>query len=254
MITDEQVRLLRKKMKEGKKIASAAAAAGISERSAYTWKHGARTWRTRLDPFASVWQSDVVPLLQADERGVLDATTILEELRRRHTGAFAMGQVRTLQRRLHEWRALHGPEKEVMFEQKHEAGREGARLHRRDRARRHNRRRALRPSLLPVHPELQQVALGRTGILRDVRGSRSRPARRALGAPRCASRVAQRQPLGGDAPTSRSACGGANASSDGSRPSPLPTASTISVTTSTRSTPRRPTIVQRVACVEAAGV
>ena len=41
MVTDEQVRLLRKKMAEGKTIASAAAAAGMSERSAYTWKQGA---------------------------------------------------------------------------------------------------------------------------------------------------------------------------------------------------------------------
>ena len=134
MVTDEQVRLLRKKMAEGKTIASAAAAAGISERSAYTWKHGAlpsetktrRGWRTRPDPFAAIWESEVVPLLAADERGVLEGTTVLAELRRRHGDEYGPAQLRTLQRRMHEWRALHGPEKEVMFEQKHEAGREGA--------------------------------------------------------------------------------------------------------------------------------
>lgn len=71
MVTDEQVRLLRKKMAEGKTMASAAAAAAMSERSAYTWREGAlpsetkspRTWRTRPDPFSSVWTSEVVPLL-----------------------------------------------------------------------------------------------------------------------------------------------------------------------------------------------
>jgi hypothetical protein len=93
MVTDEQVRLLRKKiMREKKTIAAAAAAAGISERSAYTWKQGAlpsetktpRVWRTRPDPFAAIWESDVVPLLAADEKGVLEGTTILDELRRRH--------------------------------------------------------------------------------------------------------------------------------------------------------------------------
>jgi len=134
MVTDEQVRLLRKKMSEGKTVAAAAAAAGMSERSAYTWKQGTvpsekkseRAWRTRPDPFAAIWEGEVVPLLAADERGVLEGTTILAELRRRHGDHYGLGQLRTLQRRMHEWRALHGPEKEVMFEQRHEAGREGS--------------------------------------------------------------------------------------------------------------------------------
>lgn len=134
MVTDEQVRLLRKMMSKGKTIASAAAAAGISERSAYTWKQGAlpsetktaRAWRTRPDPFAAVWESDVVPLLKSDEGSVLEGTTILAELRRRHGEGYGVALLRTLQRRVHDWRALYGPGKEVMFEQRHEAGREGA--------------------------------------------------------------------------------------------------------------------------------
>lgn len=134
MVTDEQVRLLRKKMSEGKTIASAAAAAGICERSAYTWKQGAlpsdskgaRPWRTRTDPFAGVWDSEVTPLLASDEHSVLEGTTVLAELRRRHGDQYGPSLLRTLQRRMHEWRALHGPGKEVMFEQRHEAGREGS--------------------------------------------------------------------------------------------------------------------------------
>jgi hypothetical protein len=134
MLTNAQVRLLRKKMSEGKTIAAAAAAAGISERSAYTWKQGAlpsetsepRGWRTRADPFAAVWDSDIVPLLEADKQGKLEATTILEELRRRHGDTYGPAQLRTLQRHVHQWRALYGPGKEVMFEQVHEPGREGA--------------------------------------------------------------------------------------------------------------------------------
>jgi hypothetical protein len=134
MVTDEQVRLLRKKMAEGKTMATAAAAAGMSERSAYTWKQGGlpsetktpRGWRTRADPLAAIWESDVVPLLVADEGGVLEGTTVLAELRRRHGDTYGPAQLRTVQRRIHEWRALHGPPKEVMFEQKHEAGREGS--------------------------------------------------------------------------------------------------------------------------------
>jgi hypothetical protein len=134
MVTDAQVRLLRKKMAEAKTMATAAAAAGMSERSAYTWKEGPlpgetkepRSWRTRPDPFASVWDAQVVALLAADTRGVLEAKTVLEELRRQHGDGYGPGQLRTLQRRMQEWRALHGPGKEVMFEQQHVAGREGA--------------------------------------------------------------------------------------------------------------------------------
>jgi hypothetical protein len=134
MVTDAQVRLMRKKMAEGKTMASAAAAADMSERSAYTWKDGAmpsatktaRGWRTRPDPFAALWATEVIPLLIADTNGVLESTTILAELRRRHGDECSGAQLRTLQRRIHEWRVLHGPAKEVMFEQRHEAGREGA--------------------------------------------------------------------------------------------------------------------------------
>jgi len=121
-------------MTEGKTIEAAAAAAGMSERSAYTWKAGPlpsetkqeRAWRTRKDPFEAVWDAEVVPLLVADEHSVLDATTVLDELRRRHGEAYGPSQLRTLQRRMHEWRVFHGPGKEVYFEQQPVAGREGA--------------------------------------------------------------------------------------------------------------------------------
>jgi hypothetical protein len=134
MVTDAQVRLLRKRMAEGKTMAVAAATAGMSPRSGHAWKQGPlpsetkgpRTWRTRPDPFAGVWEAEVVPLLVADKAGVLEATTILDELQRRSGASYGPGQLRTLQRRLHDWRALQGPGKEVMFEQRHEPGREGA--------------------------------------------------------------------------------------------------------------------------------
>ena len=111
---------------------AAAAAAGMSERAARDWKAGplpseckpSRTWRTRADPFAVVWEERITPLLILDKEGVLDATTILEALNegKPRSEQFAEGQVRTLQRRLREWRALHGPEKEVFFQQEHPPG------------------------------------------------------------------------------------------------------------------------------------
>jgi hypothetical protein len=43
-----------------------------------------RSWRTRADPFAATWQTEVVPLRASDEGAALDGPTILAELCRRH--------------------------------------------------------------------------------------------------------------------------------------------------------------------------
>ena len=71
-----------------------------------------------------MWDEDLVPLLRRDTGRVLQATTLLDWLEERYPGRFRAGQVRTLQRRLREWRALHGPEREVYFEQRAVPGRE----------------------------------------------------------------------------------------------------------------------------------
>lgn len=134
MVTDEQVRLLRQKLMEGKKQETAAAAAGMSERSARTWQRGAlpsetktaRTRRTREDRFAAIWDTEVVPLLESDEKGALQATTVLSWVQDAHPGQYGDDLLRTLQRRMRDWRALRGPEKEVFFEQQHVPGREAA--------------------------------------------------------------------------------------------------------------------------------
>lgn len=134
MVTDAQVRLLRRKLMDSKTQGAAAAAAGMSERSARTWQDGPRPsetkegrhWRTRIDPFAEVWDLELVPLMVRDEHRVLEAKTLLAELEKRHPGGFSEGQVRTLQRRMRQWRALHGPDREVFFQQEHVPGRECA--------------------------------------------------------------------------------------------------------------------------------
>jgi hypothetical protein len=53
----------------------------------------------------------------------LEAKTLFQALQRQHPGRFADGQLRTLQRRVKQWRAEHGPAKEVFFAQVHEPGR-----------------------------------------------------------------------------------------------------------------------------------
>jgi len=106
----------------------------MSVRSARKWEHGLlpsqrhkpHIWRTRKDPFAEIFESELVPLLAEDSKGVLEATTLLAELNRRHPGQFSKGQLRTLQRRVRQWRALSGPDKEVFFPQEHPPGREAA--------------------------------------------------------------------------------------------------------------------------------
>lgn len=134
MVTDRQVRLLRTELMQGKTQVAAAAVASMSERSARSWKEGplpsltrrSRTWRTRPDPFAEVWAAELVPLLERDEERVLEARTLLFELEQKYPGQYDERRLRTLQRRMRHWRALHGPEREVYFEQEHVPGREGA--------------------------------------------------------------------------------------------------------------------------------
>jgi hypothetical protein len=117
---------------EGKTQEAAAAAAGMSVRTVRQWERGAlpsetkrpRTWRTRADPFAEVWASEIEPLLRSDGNGVLQATTLLAWLEKRHPGRYGPEHLRTLQRRLREWRALAGPPREVYFAQVHPPGRE----------------------------------------------------------------------------------------------------------------------------------
>lgn len=134
MVTDKQVKLLRQRRMEGKTQEAAAAAADMSSRTARRWKAGhvpsqtkkERTWRTRDDPFEEVWDTAVVPLLVSDTEGKLQAVSVLGELQRRYPGRFRNGQVRTLQRRIRDWRAVAGPPQAVFFKQEHPPGREGA--------------------------------------------------------------------------------------------------------------------------------
>lgn len=134
MVTDTQVRRLREKRMDGKTLEAAAAAAGMCERTARRWQDGAlpsatktpRTWRTRPDPFGDIWASEVVPRLAADADRRLQSLTLFEWLCDRYPGRFQAGQLRTLQRRVREWRAQHGSDLEVYFEQTAIPGREGA--------------------------------------------------------------------------------------------------------------------------------
>jgi hypothetical protein len=129
MVKDEQVRHLFLFLKQGLPLYSAAAKAGMNERTASKyrreWKLPSqlkreRDWCTREDPFEAVW-SEIEGLLEVNPG--LQAKTIFEWLCREHTGLFQEGQLRTLQRKIRRWRALKGAPKEVFFPQEHYPGR-----------------------------------------------------------------------------------------------------------------------------------
>jgi len=130
-ITTQQVRLYMNSRRQGQTQEQASAKAGVSERSGRRIEDGrisvlerkGRLWRTRKDPFAEVWDSEIVPLLE--RQPALDATTLFEDLQDHHRGKFSNGKKRTFQRRVKAWKALHGPDKEVMFRQVQEPGRQG---------------------------------------------------------------------------------------------------------------------------------
>lgn len=111
-------------------IPVAAARAGFSAATGYrladdprppSEKHAPRG-RRRLDPLAEVFDAEIAPMLQANPG--LRPVALLEELLRRHP-EFGPGIRRTLERRVRQWRALNGPEREVIFRQTHEPGRMG---------------------------------------------------------------------------------------------------------------------------------
>ena len=80
-----------------------------------------REWRTRPDPFAAVWPEIEARLREAPG---LWARTLFEELQEKYPGQFSPGQVRTLHRRVQQWRAAHGDDQtvELFFPPQHRPG------------------------------------------------------------------------------------------------------------------------------------
>ena len=129
-ISDQQKRLFMHHHKDTGSVAIASAKAGFTTASGYrhvadpcppSHKQAPRG-RRRPDPLAGLWESDIVPMLQSAPG--LRVVAILEEILRRYPGQ-SPGIRRTLERRIRHWRALHGAERDVIFRQVHEPGRQG---------------------------------------------------------------------------------------------------------------------------------
>ena len=119
------------KIRRNKSQELAAAKASISVRSARRIESAVtlpsqnprRYWRSRANPFAQVWDSEIVPLLRSAPK--LMAITLLRKLQEDHPEGFPDGVLRTLQRHIRQWRALEGPPKELFFPQEHAPGHRG---------------------------------------------------------------------------------------------------------------------------------
>lgn len=131
MTQDKQVRRLMSLIKNKIPLSTASVKAGMSEPTARKYRNSGKMpsqvktkhdWRTRPDPFDGIWP-EIEALLERDAG--LEAKTVFEEMRRRHPDRIARGQLRTLQRRFRDWRAFHGPDKEIFFPQVYSPGEMG---------------------------------------------------------------------------------------------------------------------------------
>ena len=108
---------------------AAAARAGFSDRTARRIEADPRLpsqrkpvrGRTVSDPLAAVWEPVLLPILRADP--AVQAITLLRHLQLTDPESFPDDRVRrTLERRVRDWRALNGPERDVIFRQTPEPG------------------------------------------------------------------------------------------------------------------------------------
>ena len=106
MVKDGQVRMLMRLVNQEKTLETAAAKAGMTDKTARKYRRLGKLpsqgvvlhdWKTRADAFASDWPL-VEELLQ--NNAGLEAKTLFEALQREQPGRYQDGQLRTLQRRV----------------------------------------------------------------------------------------------------------------------------------------------------------
>jgi hypothetical protein len=79
--------------------------------------------RRRPDPLVGIWETEILPLLEAHPG--LRPFAVIEEMQRRHPDRDWLGVRRTVERRIRHWKAIYGPERDVVFRQVHPPGRQG---------------------------------------------------------------------------------------------------------------------------------
>lgn len=128
MVSNNQIKRLRMLINKGLSCEDAAEKTGIGEKTARKYLKSGKlpselqkdhTWRTREDPFKDDNQR-IKEMLELNCR--LEAKTVFEYLQDNNPDRYSNGQLRTLQRKFRQWRALDGPAKEVIFPQIHHPG------------------------------------------------------------------------------------------------------------------------------------
>jgi hypothetical protein len=128
MKKDTEVKLYMQERRKGATQRVAAARAGISERTGRTYERQGKLpsqrkhphdWSSRANPFEEDWPWVIAQLTQDP---ALQGSTLFALLCEQHPERYRLTQVRTLQRHIAQWKALHGPEQEVIFAQRHTPG------------------------------------------------------------------------------------------------------------------------------------
>jgi len=128
-ITHTQKILYMQSRQSGSTQETSAAKAGVSIRSGRRIEKDGdsakktRHWKTRKDPFAIVWESELAPLLEKEP--TLSGLTLWEYLDEHYPGLYPYSLLRTLQRRVKHWRATQGPDNPVIFRQSLPPGQQG---------------------------------------------------------------------------------------------------------------------------------
>jgi len=126
--TDTQVRIIMRERQNGRTQEQPAASANIRSRKTVakyerlgqlpSERETPRQYRTRTDPFAENWGPIETMLTAAPS---LEVKSLFGWLCEQHPGKYQEGQLRTFQRRVAQWRALH-QEQVAVLEQLHRPG------------------------------------------------------------------------------------------------------------------------------------
>ena len=127
--TNHQVKLLMKKLKKHTQEI-AAAKSGMDVKTARKYIKSGKlpsemkqphAWKTKADPFADDWPELKQMLENAPG---LEAKTLMNYLVTKSPDKYKQSQLRTMQRRVRDWRAQYGKNKEVIFRQKSRPGKQ----------------------------------------------------------------------------------------------------------------------------------
>ena len=128
-ITDSLIRLYMPFRKDclqevaAAKTSISVSTAGRIDNQRHQLKQSKVRQRTRLDPLEPIWDPVVLPLLKQDPD--ITPIGIFDHLCEYHSATFSSTSRGTLERRIKQWRHLHGEAKDVVFIQKHPLGKLG---------------------------------------------------------------------------------------------------------------------------------